>query len=81
MENEELTDEESKIFLQVVRNNLRNNVKRLKFGEKTIEVVFTEESTLEPVTLERSVVMGDGETKGWGDQDWQTFFEKHEPLM
>ena len=81
MANDELTDEESKIFLQVVRNNTRNNVKRLRFGEKTLEVVFTEESTLDPVTLDRSVVLGDGETKGWGDSDWQAFFEKHEPLM
>lgn len=75
MPSDELNDEESTLFLKIVRNNKRGNVKRLVIKDKTVEIVFTEESALPPYEDSKETVMG------WKDKDWQDFFEKNEPLI
>lgn len=71
---DELTDEESTLFLKVVRNNTRNNVKRLTIRNDEVVISFSD-GISDPASIPKKEAMA------WKDKDWQKFFEKHEPLM
>jgi hypothetical protein len=69
-----LSDEESVLFLKLVRHDVHNIVRRLVIKECTVEILFVDE-TQEPAVLQKEEAMS------WKDKEWQEFFQKHEPLL